>query len=216
MDRTLSHARCAAAASSAANAAAGATSATNTANTANAANAASCACTVVARGALPAAARGARCMAALAVLGALVACATPLPQPGQPRDAVLQAFGAPTARYAMPEGAERLEYASGPFGRVTWMVDLDREGRVRATTQVLNEAHFADFMVRAPGMSREQLLREIGTPGERKHGGYQGGQVWSWRYPTNDCLWFQVSIGDDAVVRSAGYAIDPRCDVVVK
>ena len=40
-----------------------------------------------------------------------------------------------------------------------------------------------------------------------------GGELWSWRYPTNDCLWFQVSIGADRKVVNAGQGIDPLCDV---
>ncbi len=81
-----------------------------------------------------------------------------------------------------------------------------------ATQQVLNEMSFLDFQRRAPGMSRAELLRTLGRPGERRHGGWQSGEVWSWRYPTNDCLWFQVSIGEDGVVRDGAYGIDPRCD----
>ena len=156
-----------------------------------------------------------------AISGACAACAAALitagcttaPAAGQAREAVLAAWGQPTARYPVAAGGERLEYASGPFGRVTWMVDLDAAGRVAGSTQVLNEAHFADFQGRAPGMSRDQLLRELGTPGERKGAGLMGGELWSWRYPTNDCLWFQVTIDTAAdKVRAAGYGIDWRCD----
>jgi hypothetical protein len=92
------------------------------------------------------------------------------------------------------------------------MVDLDAAGRVSSARQVLNEASFADFQARAPGMSRDELLRTLGRPGERRHGGWQGGEVWSWRYPTNDCLWFESSIGADGIVRDGAYGIDPRCD----
>ena len=136
----------------------------------------------------------------------------PPPAPGQSEAEVLQRLGAPTARYTLPAGATRLEFASGPYGRTTWMVDIDTAGRVTAARQVLNEANLADFQARAPGMSRDELLRTLGRPGERRHGGWQGGEVWSWRYPTNDCLWFQVSIGADGVVRDGAYGIDPRCD----
>ncbi|MCW5637183.1 MAG: hypothetical protein KIT17_27900 [Rubrivivax sp.] len=145
----------------------------------------------------------------------LSACAALQPNvtPGETRDAVLGRLGKPTARYEMPAGAERLEFATGPFGRTTWMVDVDAGGRVLAAAQVLNEANFAGFQGRAPGMSRAALLRELGTPGERQGVGWMGAEVWSWRYPTNDCLWFQVTV-DVPVdkVRDAGYGIDPRCD----
>jgi len=146
---------------------------------------------------------------------ALAGCAAltrPPPQPGQSEADALQRLGNPTARYPMADGATRLEFARGPYGRETWMVDLDSAGRVTAADQVLDEAHFYAFQQRAPGMPRDELLRTLGRPGERKGGGWQGGEVWSWRYPTNDCLWFQVSIGNDGVVRDGAFAIDPRCD----
>ena len=155
-----------------------------------------------------------RLLAAASTTAIVAACAVPTVQPAQPRDEVLRSWGAPTARYALPEGGERIEYATGPFGRTTWMIDFDAAGRARGARQVLGEPQFAEFMPRAPGLTREQLLQELGTPGERKGGGRQGGELWSWRYPTNDCLWFQVALGDDARVRSAGYGIDPACDGV--
>lgn len=141
----------------------------------------------------------------------LSACSAP-PQPGQSVAQLVQQRGAPTATYPMPNGITRLEFATGPFGRETWMVDIDARQQVLSAHQVLNEASFADFQRHAPGMSRDELLRTLGRPGERRHGGWQGGQVWSWRYPTNDCLWFQASIGDDGIVRDGAYAIDPLCD----
>jgi hypothetical protein len=141
----------------------------------------------------------------------LVACAAP-PQPGQSVGQLMQQRGMPTARYSMPNGVTRLEFATGPFGRETWMVDVDAGQQVLAAQQVLNEASFAEFQRHAPGMTRDELLRTLGRPGERRSGGWQGGQVWAWRYPTNDCLWFQASIGDDGIVRDGAYGIDPACD----
>ncbi|MFO1295760.1 MAG: hypothetical protein U1F25_04255 [Rubrivivax sp.] len=64
---------------------------------------------------------------------ALVVCAAvavPDNTSGEAREAVLARWASPTARYAMPAGGERLEYASGPFGRTTWMIDIDTGGRV--------------------------------------------------------------------------------------
>jgi hypothetical protein len=151
---------------------------------------------------------------AVALAALLTACATPPPAPGTAREDVLRAWGPPTATYALPEGEERLEYATGPFGRTTWMIDLDATGRVRQARQVLNEAEFLQVQIRAGSgeMTREELLRWIGTPGERRGGGWAGGEVWSWRYPTNDCLWFQASVADSGRVTSAAFGADPVCD----
>jgi hypothetical protein len=149
--------------------------------------------------------------AAAAMLAAGCSALPPAPT-GQPLADVLKTLGPPTARHALPEGVERLEYATGPYGRATWMVDLDGTGRVLRSMQVLNEANFAGFAERVAGMPREAVLRELGTPGERSRVRHPAGETWSWRYPTNDCLWFQVSMGDDGKAVSAGYNIDPRCD----
>jgi len=146
---------------------------------------------------------------------ALAGCAVFTPphiRPGQTEAEARARLGPNTARYLMPAGVTRLEYATGPFGRTTWMIDIDADGRVIAATQALNEKNFADVQAKAPGMTRDELLRRLGRPGERRHGGWQGGEVWSWRYPTNDCLWFQSSIGADGLVRDGAYGIDPRCD----
>jgi hypothetical protein len=152
--------------------------------------------------------------ALVAALAGLAACAgpglTPLPA-GSDEAAVLQRWGAPTGRYAMP-GGSRLEYATGPYGRTTWMVDLDSAGRVTGAQQVLDERNLQAVQGRLPGMTREELLRTLGRPGERRGGGRQGGEVWSWRFESPWCLWFQVSIGDDGIVRDGVFGPDPLCD----
>ncbi len=152
------------------------------------------------------------CLSLAAGLGGCVAIQMHPPAVGQAEAEVLAHYGAPTARYPMGGGVTRLEYASGPYGRETWMVDVDAGGHVTAARQVLTEASFDAFQRHAAGMTRDALLRTLGRPGERRGGGWQGGEVWSWRYPTHECLWFQVSIGDDGLVRDGAYGIDPRCD----
>jgi len=151
---------------------------------------------------------------ALALATAMAGCAgpgiTPLPA-GATEAQVLQSWGPPTGRYTLPAGT-RLEYATGPYGRTTWMVDLDASGRVTARRQVLDDRHLQQVQGQLPGMTRQQLLQTLGRPGEVRAGGWQGGQVWSWRYDTHLCLWFQVSIGDDGIVRDGAFIPDPACD----
>lgn len=147
-----------------------------------------------------------------ALLAGCAAFGPTLPRAGDAEADVLRTMGAPSGRYPMPAGATRLEYATGPFGRHTWMVDVDAAGRVTQVAQVLDEANLAAFQARAPGLPRDELLRALGRPGERRAGGWAGGEVWSWRYPTNDCLWYQVSLDDGARVTGAAFGIDPACD----
>lgn len=147
---------------------------------------------------------------------ALGACATYRPQDiraGQSQADVATLMGTPTGSYALPAGVTRLEYATGPQGRVTWMVDLDSAGKVIAWKQVLNEASFSEVQINYESLTVESLRSTLGRPGHVRGGGWQGGQVWSWRYPTNECFWFQVSTRDDGKLRDGGaYGIDPQCD----
>ena len=149
---------------------------------------------------------------AAALVAGCVACATQgiaQLQVGASQEELAQIMGPATGRYTMPDGRTRLEYATGPYGRMTWMVDLDAAGRVARAEQVLSEA---SFMTIGPGQSRDEVLRQIGRPGQRV--GMRGdGQIWSWRYPTNDCLWYQVSFDVQGTVISAGYGPDPACDM---
>jgi hypothetical protein len=146
-------------------------------------------------------------------LMALAACAPIPPLPGQSSQDVFAQWGQPTARYNLPAGSTRLEYATGPYGRTTWMIDVDSSGRVLQARQVLTEGEFAQVQ-HATGLSRQDLLRWLGTPSERRGGGWAGGEVWSWRYPTMDCRWFQASVSDAGLVTSSAYAEDPVCEVV--
>ncbi|MBZ8143301.1 hypothetical protein CLD22_25990, partial [Rubrivivax gelatinosus] len=127
-------------------------------------------------------------LALILVAAALSGCAAMKPpQPGWSEQQTLAHWGAPTSRYAMPDGVTRLEYATGPFGQSTWMIDVDAAGRVIAAQQVLTEDKLRAVQGRLPGMSRDELLRTLGRPGERRGGGWQGGEVWSWRYQTHEC-----------------------------
>lgn len=150
----------------------------------------------------------------LALLGMAVAgCAVQPPASGLGEAEVLARMGPPTARYVLPEGGQRLEYATGPMGRTTWMVDLGPDGRTRRAEQVLTRSFLFAFAQRATGLSQDELLRTLGRPAERRAAGLAGGETWSWRYVTNECLWFQVSVGPDGRVIGGGEGIDPVCDV---
>jgi hypothetical protein len=145
------------------------------------------------------------------ILAGLFGCATYGPGPlrvGASEAELMQALGPPTGRYVMPDGGTRLEFARGPYGRHTWMADLDATGHVARWDQALSELNFLTI---TQGQTRDEVLRNIGRPGEVV--GMRGdGQIWSWRYPTNDCLWYQISFDSKGIVTSAGYGPDPRCD----
>jgi len=150
-------------------------------------------------------------VSAVAVFGA-IGCAGYSPkglQPGQPEAAVIQQMGPPTARYALPNGGSRLEYARGPAGHETYMVDFDTDGRMVDWEQVMDLWYLTRI---TPGMSEEDVLIRVGHPASTMPIKRQQLVVWNYRYPTNDCLWFQISVGDDGKVISGAQGIDPRCD----
>lgn len=144
-----------------------------------------------------------------ALLCLATACGTPPPRPGRTEPELLAQLGPATGRYPLAGGAQRLEFARGPAGRVTWMVDIDAAGRVQRSEQVLDAEHFAQVL---PGMPADDLLRLLGRPAARQ-GEWQQRETWSWRYETNDCLWFRVTLGADRRVQNGGaHMTDPACD----
>lgn len=160
------------------------------------------------------ASRAAVIAAAMAAAALVAGCANYAPtavRPGQSAADVEGSMGAPTARHALPGGASRLEYAHGPFGRHTYMVDLDANGRVTGWTQVLTEARFNALR---NGMDAEAVRTEIGRPSEVFHIGWQDLDVWAYRYEVvgNFCQWFMVTMGKDGRVAETSYGPDPMCN----
>jgi hypothetical protein len=147
-----------------------------------------------------------------ALIAILASCASYGPgrvRVGQSADEVAQAMGQPTGRYALAGGAERLEYARGPYGLHTYMIDLDAAGRVTGWAQVLDDAHFAQI---APGQSRDDVLPRLGHPSDTRYIGWQKLVVWAYRYDTPMCQWFQVSFDTHWSVADVSYGPDPRCE----
>lgn len=126
---------------------------------------------------------------------------------GTSGDDLVKRIGEPTSRYERA-GQKRLEYASGPYGKFTWMVDLDDQGRVKSVEQVLTDAQFA--LVR-PGESAADLLWSLGRPSERGRAMYQQ-RIWAYRYDTPLCRWFVITVLPDDTVKDAGFLTDPMCD----
>ena len=150
---------------------------------------------------------------ALALSGLLAAgCASFRPPslvPGTSASEARHALGPPTGEYALPAAGTRLEYARGPYGKHTWMLDFDAQGSLTQTTQVLTEARFNQVLV---GMSQDQLLMSLGHPSERSLLALQRQTVWSYRYEGPFCQWFQVGIDERGRVADTGYYPDPLCD----
>ena len=131
-------------------------------------------------------------------------------QQGADVQSVTASMGPPTAEAALPDGGRRLEYARGPFGKHTYMLDFDAQGRLLRREQVLTEANFNAIL---SGMDAAEVLARIGHPGERYVVGWHEKQtVWAYRYETPFCQWFQVGISAQGKVVDTAHGPDPVCD----
>jgi hypothetical protein len=128
--------------------------------------------------------------------------------PGSTADSVRQRYGPPTGEYTIA-GGTRYEYATGPYGRFTWMLDFDPSGTLRDAQQVLTEARFNTIVA---GLDAKDLRSTLGRPSEVWRLSRQRQDVWRYRYDTPFCQVFQVGVGDDGKVVDAGYAPDPVCE----
>ena len=156
--------------------------------------------------------RVASALLAAGALAGLAACTGYAPRhlpAGATLAEVTAQLGPATGRYPGPGGSELLEFARGPYGKHTYRVSMDANGRVTSWEQVLTEERFN--LVR-DGMPVDQVLALVGRPSERRSGGWQGGEVWSWRYETVICQWFQISV-IGGVARAPAYGPDPLCEV---
>jgi hypothetical protein len=149
-------------------------------------------------------------LAALAGLAGGCAFFNPASLPaGTPVAEVTKSLGAPTGEYSTPAGGKRLEFARGPYGKHTWMLDFDAGGALARSTQVLTEANFN--AIRA-GMSRDEVLYAIGRPSETSRLALQRQTVWSYRYDSPFCQWFQLGVDERGRVTDSGYYPDPLCE----
>ncbi len=151
-------------------------------------------------------------MSAPLLLAALLAGCAGLPQSLQAGDdaaAVVARLGPPTAEFPLPGGGRRLQYASGPFGKHTWLVDLDAAGRFVRWEEALTEANFARI---ERGLTTAQLRERLGPPARVWAVRYRDQTVWTYRFENFQCLVFHVGVTPQGVVEDTSYGPDPACE----
>jgi len=100
--------------------------------------------------------------------------------PGQSSETEVRAtMGTPALAFDEGGGARRLVYPRGPLGLETFMVDIGPDGRVRSIGNVLDDATF--YQVQA-GMTKDEILRLIGPPGETMGFPLSRTHAWDYRY----------------------------------
>lgn len=110
-------------------------------------------------------------------------------------------MGPPAAEFREPDGSRRLAYPHGPLGRHTFMAEVGPDGVLRGVRQVLDDGTFSAVQ---PGMTREEVLRLIGPPGDTMAFTRSGHVAWDYRYTDT---WgyeaiFSVTFGRDGRVVS--------------
>ena len=108
---------------------------------------------------------------------------------GMPAQQVQAKLGAPETVRKNADGSEVWEYPGGPLGRETYMVTLGSDRAVREAHQVLSEEYFSKVQA---GMSRDEVRRLLGRPGEIMVFGARDEEVWSWRYQDQNPMYFNV------------------------
>jgi|SRR5665213_1183838 len=92
---------------------------------------------------------------------------------------VVRTMGEPALRLANPDGSRALVYPHGPLGIKTYIARLGRDGVLIHVDSVLNDDQF--FHVQA-GMTRDEVLRMIGPPGDTMAFARSNQVAWDYRY----------------------------------
>ncbi len=131
---------------------------------------------------------------------------------GLSRDETIRSLGKPNPLPADLQSAQRLDFPRGPFGKHTYSVYFDEQGRAIGFRQLLTEENFEKVI---PGMAVTEVITLIGVSKDTFLLGRDRGYVWSYRYDTPLCRWFQIEFSLENKVRSAGYSKPPECRVGV-
>ncbi len=93
---------------------------------------------------------------------------------------VRQAMGEPAQVWPEAGGGKLLSYPRGPMGMQTYMVRIDSSGRLASINQVLDDRYFLGTVQR--GMSKDDIGRVLGPPGEVVAFQRRNEIAWDYRY----------------------------------
>jgi hypothetical protein len=95
------------------------------------------------------------------------------------RDDVFRVMGRAANEWKQPDGSTVIEFSRQPEGVENWFVVLGPDGRLKEIRNVLTDASFARIR---NGMTKDEVVQVIGTPGQRVNFPLKREEVWSWRY----------------------------------
>lgn len=130
---------------------------------------------------------------------------------GLTRSEIIAILGTPNPVPADLDSAARLDFPRGPYGKHTYAVYFDAQGIATKYRQLLTDEDFAKIV---PGLDESEVVDLIGISKIRFGLARDRGYVWTYRYETPRCQWFQVEFIAEKKVRSAGYSLLPECSAV--
>lgn len=88
-------------------------------------------------------------------------------------------MGSPALAFDHGDGSKRLLYPRGPLGVETYAVEIGPDGRMTSVRNVLNDDTF--YQIR-PGLTRDEILRLIGPPGDTMAFPRMRQYAWDYRF----------------------------------
>jgi hypothetical protein len=129
--------------------------------------------------------------------------------PGTSREADVTAyFGQAAEQRKLPDGGRVLDFPRAPLGYENWRVTLGRDGTVRSVEQLLDETHLARIK---PGMTMDEVKRELSRHGEYAAFPALSEEVYSWRYlePGNRRMFFNAHFNASGRVKYVSRTDEP-------
>ncbi len=127
---------------------------------------------------------------------------------GLSREQVIAQMGNPYPAPPDLSRAQRLDFPRGPFGKHTYSLQFDAEGKVVSYTQLLNEENFRQI---TPGMDVSEVIERIGMSRDQFGLARNRGYGWNFRYITPLGQGVQIGFTAENKVRSTGYGLPPEC-----
>lgn len=118
-------------------------------------------------------------------------------------DSVRRQAGKPEIVWENDDGTKNLEYPRGPQGAKTWLVTIDKDGKVAAIEQILTAANIAKIR---PGMTKDEVRRTLGKPTQVSYYKLKKETVWSWRWqetPTQNAFFNAHFVDGDTVTTTS-------------
>lgn len=131
---------------------------------------------------------------------------------GATRAEIESRLGQPTGVYALADGT-RLQYSRQPAGQQVYNLDMDVDGRLRQTEQVMDAGWLQRIEV--DRWTRETALTNLGRPALVERVASWNGDIWTYRFQEiNGARQVHLHLDGVGVVRRVMFTDEPMLDDV--